>query len=275
MSVLQTKDLVVAYGESMVLHELNITIPVGHVTALVGSNGCGKTTLLRVLARLLKPTRGTALLDDHEIARLPTKEVARLLGILPQSPIAPDGITVRELVAQGRYPYQSWRQQWSREDEQAVNQALQLMHLGDLAHRLLESLSGGQRQRAWIAMVLAQGTETLLLDEPTTYLDLAHQIEILDLVDELNERENRTIVMVLHDINQACRYANHLIVLKDGQVLASGSPGEILSEALIEEAFGIGCSIVPDPITGAPLCLPHMRRAMWQKHPSDADLTPA
>jgi iron complex transport system ATP-binding protein len=260
MAVLKTNDLKVAYAEATILHDLNITIPAGRITALVGSNGCGKTTLLRVLARLLKPTKGAALLDGEEIARLPTRTVARRLGILPQSPIAPDGMTVRELVAQGRYPYQSWRQQWSREDEQMVAKALQTMHLDDLADRLLDSLSGGQRQRAWIAMTLAQNTEILLLDEPTTYLDLAHQIEILDLVDELNEQENRTIVMVLHDINQACRYAHHLIVLKQGQVLAAGSPSEILDAKLMEEAFGVACHIVPDPVTGTPLCLPYMRR---------------
>ena len=260
MSVLETRNLSVSFGDVRVLEDLAIEIPAGQITALVGGNGSGKTTLLRVLARLLKPNGGTVLLDGKEISRQPSKEVARHLGILPQGPIAPEGLTVRELVAQGRYPYQSWYQQWSKEDEQMIEKALELTHTTDLAERPLETLSGGQRQRAWIAMVLAQNTPTLLLDEPTTYLDLAHQIEVLDLLDELHEQEGRTIVMVLHDLNQACRYAQHIIVLHKGQIVAAGDPAQIITEELVLNAFGVKCQIISDPLTGTPLCLPTMRR---------------
>ena len=211
MSSLLTEKLTVAYESATVIHDLDLEIPEGKVTALVGSNGCGKSTLLRTLARLLKPAGGSVYLDNQSIASLSTKDVARKLGILPQGPTAPEGLTVRDLVAQGRYPHQSWFHQWTDQDEQMVAQALTATRLTDLAVRPLESLSGGQRQRAWIAMALAQDTQTLLLDEPTTYLDMAHQVDVLDLLYELNQTEGRTIVMVLHDLNQACRYAHHLV----------------------------------------------------------------
>ncbi|QBD78366.1 ABC transporter ATP-binding protein [Ktedonosporobacter rubrisoli] len=266
MSVLQAKELTVAFNGVKVLSDLNLMIPSGRITALVGGNGSGKTTLLRVLGRLLKPTHGSALLDAKEISHLSSKELARSLGILPQTPVAPEGLTVRELVTQGRYPYQSWYQQWSKEDEHMVEKALTTTHLLDLADRQLDSLSGGQRQRAWIAMVLAQDTPTLLLDEPTTYLDLAHQVEILDLLDELNATQGRTIVMVLHDLNQACRYAHNIIVLQAGQIMSIGKPDEIITEELVRQAFAVECQIIPDPLTGTPLCLPIRRKTQVAAH---------
>jgi iron complex transport system ATP-binding protein len=257
--VLETRGLIVSFGEAKVLKGLDLTIPGGRITALIGGNGSGKTTLLRVLARLLKPTQGVTLLDGKEITHRSSKEIARQLGILPQGPVAPEGMTIRELVSQGRYPYQSWYQQWSHEDEQMVERALAITHLQDIAEQPLETLSGGQRQRAWIAMTLAQNTAMLLLDEPTTYLDLAHQVEVLDLVHQLNVCEGRTIVMVLHDLNQACRYAHHIIVLYKGQIVATGEPSKVITEELIRTAFGVECRIIADPVTGTPLCLPLMQ----------------
>lgn len=215
MDAIETNALTLSYGDTIIINELDVKIPKGEITVFIGSNGCGKSTLLRSIARLLKPRNGSVLLEGNSIAKLPTKEVAKQLAILPQGPIAPEGLTVLQLVKQGRYPHQSWLKQWSKEDEDAVSNALKATGLEDLAERPVDSLSGGQRQRAWIAMTLAQQTDIILLDEPTTYLDMTHQIEILDLLFELNERENRTIVMVLHDLNLACRYAHNLVALKD------------------------------------------------------------
>ena len=255
-AALSAENLTLAYDQRVIIEGLGISVPTGKITALVGPNGCGKSTLLRALGRLLKPKSGVVYLDGEAISRLSTKAVAKKLGILPQGPTAPEGLTVRELVAQGRYPHQGFFQGWSPQDEAALLWALKTTRMTELAERPLESLSGGQKQRAWIAMTLAQATPTLLLDEPTTFLDLAHQVEVLALLDELNAREGRTIVMVLHDINQACRYAHHLIALKDGAIVKQGSPGEIVDEALLEAVFGLPCRVVPDPVSGTPLCLP-------------------
>lgn len=253
---LTTRKLTLAYDGAVIIRELDLAIPQGQITVLVGPNGCGKSTLLRGLARLLKPQGGTVYLQGDAIARLPTKTLAQRLGILPQSPTAPEGLTVRELVAQGRYPHQSWLQQWSDADESAVEAAIATTHLEGFANRPLDTLSGGQRQRAWIAMALAQDTDTLLLDEPTTYLDLAHQIEVLDLLYRLNRDRDRTIVMVLHDLNLACRYSHHLIALRDGVVLAQGQPSEIVTEALVKEVFDLDSRIINDPVSHTPLCIP-------------------
>jgi iron complex transport system ATP-binding protein len=239
---------------------LDLAIPAGKITTLVGPNGCGKSTLLRGLARLLKPRAGTVYLDGADIFKLSTKAVAKRLGILPQGPVAPEGLTVRDLVAQGRYPYQNWLQQWSKEDERLVEQALATTGMTPLADRALDTLSGGQRQRAWIAMALAQDTEILLLDEPTTFLDLAHQVEVLDLLYELNQTEGRTIVMVLHDLNQACRYADYLVAVREGQVWAEGVPAQVMTEAIVREVFGLECRIVTDPVAGSPMCVPLGRK---------------
>lgn len=256
MAGLQAASLTVGYRETNVLTNLSLSIPAGKITALVGSNGCGKSTLLRTLARLLKPRDGAVFLDGSAVSAMPTREIALRLGILPQGPSAPEGLTVHELVAQGRYPHQRWYRQWSSEDERAVQRALMATRTLDLRDRTVDSLSGGQRQRAWIAMALAQETEILLLDEPTTYLDLAHQVEILDLLYELNEQDGRTIVMVLHDLNQACRYAHHLVALKDGTVFAQGVPSAILTPEMVHAVFGMDCRVVSDPFSGTPLCIP-------------------
>jgi ABC-type cobalamin/Fe3+-siderophores transport systems, ATPase components len=257
MSVIQADHLTLSYGKKPVFADLNLRIPKGKITVFIGSNGSGKSTLLRSLARLIKPQHGTIILDGESIAKLPTKEVARRLAILPQGPVAPEGLTVLQLVKQGRYPYQSFLQQWSAEDEKMVKQALEVTRMEEFSNRPVDSLSGGQRQRAWIAMTLAQNTPTILLDEPTTYLDMTHQIEILDLLYDLNEQENRTIVMVLHDINLACRYAHHVIAVKEGEIYASGAPEEIVNEKLIKQVFNMECQVTVDPIFGTPLCIPY------------------
>ncbi|AFY71453.1 Iron-chelate-transporting ATPase [Thalassoporum mexicanum PCC 7367] len=253
---LEARKLSLAYDCTIILERLNLAIHADRITVLVGPNGCGKSTLLRGLARLMKPNHGQVYLDGRAIAKLPTKAVAKRLGILPQSPVAPEGLTVKDLVAQGRYPHQNWFQQWSIEDEQQVERALALTEMREFTHRPIDSLSGGQRQRAWIAMTLAQNTNTLLLDEPTTFLDLAHQIEILDLLQELNYQEGRTIVMVLHDLNQACRYADDLVAIKQGHIYNQGSPEAIMTEALLADVFGINCKIMADPVAGTPMCIP-------------------
>ncbi len=260
MNLLSTRRLTLAYDGASIIMNLDLAIPAGKITTLVGPNGCGKSTLLRGLARLLKPRTGTVYLDGADIFKLSTKAVAKRLGILPQGPVAPEGLTVRDLVAQGRYPYQNWLQQWSKEDERLVEQALATTGMKPLADRALDTLSGGQRQRAWIAMALAQDTEILLLDEPTTFLDLAHQVEVLDLLYELNQTEGRTIVMVLHDLNQACRYADYLVAVREGQVWAEGVPAQVMTEAMVREVFGLECRIVTDPVAGTPMCVPLGRK---------------
>ncbi|MFP5317795.1 MAG: ABC transporter ATP-binding protein [Acidimicrobiia bacterium] len=245
-----------AYDDRVVVHDLSITIRPGRITVIVGPNACGKSTLLRALARLLKPKAGTVHLDGQAIGKLPTREVATRLGILPQSPVAPEGLTVADLVARGRNPHQRWLQQWSADDEEAVAEALAATGTAELATRPVDELSGGQRQRAWIGMALAQGTPILLLDEPTTFLDLAHQVEVLDLLARLNRDEGRTVVLVLHDLNQACRYAHHLVAMVDGGIAAEGPPAEVVTEELVERVFGLAVRILPDPVTGSPLVVP-------------------
>lgn len=253
---LQAEALTLAYDEAnLVIRELDLKVPSGKITALVGPNGCGKSTLLRGLSRLLKPRTGAVHLDGKSIHQIPTKELAKQIGILPQSPSAPEGLTVHELVAQGRYPHQGWFQQWSEEDERVTAEAMHITNMTQYADRPLDMLSGGQRQRAWIAMALAQETEILLLDEPTTFLDLAYQVEVLDLLHELNEN-GRTVVMVLHDLNQACRYANQIVALKDGQVYTQGAPWQVITEKMVKEVFRLEARIIPDLVTGTPMCVP-------------------
>jgi iron complex transport system ATP-binding protein len=251
--------LSLAYDDRPIVDDLSVSIPSGKITVIVGANACGKSTLLRGLARLLKPRAGAVLLDGEDIHRLPTREVATRLGILPQQPVAPDGITVADLVARGRTPHQRWLRQFSPDDEAAVDGALAATRTAELADRTIDELSGGQRQRVWIALALAQGTPLLLLDEPTTFLDLAHQIEVLDLLAELNEREGRTIVLVLHDLNLACRYAHHLVAMKAGSIVAEGLPAEVITPALVRDVFDLGCEVIADPLTGTPLVLPTPR----------------
>jgi iron complex transport system ATP-binding protein len=259
MNALETKSLTLSYGNGPIITDLSLKIPQGAITVFVGSNGCGKSTLLRSIARLLKPQQGAVLLDGKAIAKIPTKEVAKNLAILPQGPIAPEGLTVLQLVKQGRYPHQNWLQQWSEEDEFMVYKALKETKMKEFADRPIDSLSGGQRQRAWIAMTLAQGTNILLLDEPTTYLDMTHQIDILDLLFELNEREERTIVMVLHDLNLASRYAHHVVAVHNQTVYAQGKPEDIITCEMVRTVFKMECEITVDPLFGTPLCIPHGR----------------
>jgi iron complex transport system ATP-binding protein len=255
-STLAAVDVSLAYDDRVVVDRLSLTIPTGRVTAIVGANACGKSTLLRGLARLLSPRRGTVLLDGDDIHRLPTRAVATRLGILPQQPVAPEGISVADLVSRGRHPHQRWFRQWSVVDEEAVARALAATEIGDLADRPVDELSGGQRQRVWIALALAQGTGLMLLDEPTTFLDLAHQIEVLDLLADLNEREGRTIVLVLHDLNLACRYAHHVVAMKGGGIVAEGSPREVVTAETVAQVFGLACRVIDDPMTGTPVVLP-------------------
>lgn len=253
---LTTHHLSLAYEKTQIIRDLTLAIPTGQITVLVGANGCGKSTLLRGLARLLTPTQGAVYLDGKAIAQCSTKAIAQQLGLLPQNPTAPEGLTVRDLVAQGRYPYQNWMQQWSSQDERYVREALAITDLVELSDRPLDTLSGGQRQRAWIAMTLAQDTPILLLDEPTTFLDLAHQVEVLDLLHDLNQHQGRTIVMVLHDLNHACRYADYLIAMKAGQIYAAGEPQQVMTVETVQAVFNLHCEIHPDPIAGTPMCIP-------------------
>ena len=300
---LEARDLTLAYDQLEVARNLSVEIPQGKITCIVGANACGKSTLLRALARLLKPRAGVVLLDgesssgtaegrravellwdppppvagrgprprtslievvaagvsiaDSEgLEALSMRKVASRLGILPQSPIAPEGITVADLVARGRYPHQKWFRQWTSADEAVVTDAMRATATIALAKRSVDELSGGQRQRVWIAMALAQGTDLMLLDEPTTYLDLAHQVEILDLLVDLNQRDRRTIVLVLHDLNQAARYSHHLIAMRAGALVAAGTPIEVITEDLVHDVFGLSCRVVTDEVSGTPLVLP-------------------
>lgn len=261
MATMETHQLTLGYQRQVIIDALDLQLPPGKISVLIGSNGCGKSTLLRSLARLLKPQQGSVILNGTDIQRRATAAVARELSILPQAPSAPEGISVRQLVALGRYPYQSWMQQWSEQDEAMVERAMHQTGVQTLANRPVDDLSGGQRQRVWIAMTLAQDTEIVLLDEPTTYLDLAHQIEVLDLLRALNREQGKTIIMVLHDLNLACRYADHMVAVHQGTAYAQGAPADILTETLVKQVFDLNCRIIPDPFFGTPLCIPFGRDA--------------
>ncbi|QIK67767.1 ABC transporter ATP-binding protein [Nocardioides sp. HDW12B] len=253
---LRAERLTLGYGERTVVDAVDLTVPDGKVTVVVGANACGKSTLLRGLARLLRPHDGTALLDGQAVHRLPTREVARRLAVLPQGPVVPDGVTVADLVARGRHPHRGAFRRWGAEDEAAVAEALTLTGTDGLAERVVDELSGGQRQRVWLAVALAQRTDLLLLDEPTTFLDLTHQVEVLDLLLDLNRDRGTTVVMVLHDLTLAARYSDHLVAVRDGRVHAAGPPAEVVTERLVHEVLGLECRVVPDPVTGTPLVVP-------------------
>ncbi|MDT0444330.1 ABC transporter ATP-binding protein [Streptomyces sp. DSM 41886] len=255
---LAARDVTLSYGGDPVVRDLSLDIPPGELTMIIGPNGCGKSTLVKAFARVLKPAGGQILLDGTDIHALRGRQVARQLALLPQSPIAPEGITVRGLVRRGRYPHHTLLRQWSPDDDTAIALALERTGLAGLADAQAAQLSGGQRQRAWIAMVLAQQTGLLLLDEPTTFLDIAHQYELLELCGELH-REGRTVVAVLHDLNQAARFATHLVVMNAGRVVAQGPPSEVMTPQLVREVFGLACDIVPDPRTLTPMVVPHAR----------------
>ncbi|MDQ3151148.1 MAG: ABC transporter ATP-binding protein [Actinomycetota bacterium] len=253
-----------AYGDHVVVDGLDLDVLDGTITAVIGPNGCGKSTLLRALARLMPTSAGQVLLDGKRIDRIPTREVAKVLGVLPQAPIAPEGLTVADLVSRGRHPHQAWYRQWSSSDQDAVAEALTWTDMLDLAERPVDQLSGGQRQRAWISMALAQGTDLLLLDEPTTFLDLAHQIDVLDLVERLHAETGRTVVMVLHDLNLAARYAGRLVAMRDGAIAAQGTPAKVLTVELLSDVFGLEAKVISDPVSGTPLVIPIGHR---HRHP--------
>ncbi|MFF2083952.1 ABC transporter ATP-binding protein [Nocardia sp. NPDC058176] len=244
------------YGERVIVDDLSLDITTGVVTTVIGPNGCGKSTLLKALGRLLRPRAGQVVLDGKAISSMKTKDVARVVGMLPQTPVAPEGLTVADLVARGRHPHQTWLRQWSADDETEVAAALTQTGIADLADRTLDELSGGQRQRAWISMALAQGTDILLLDEPTTYLDLAHSLEVLDLVDRLHADYGRTVVMVLHDLNLAIRYSDELIVMSEGRIVAQGKPAQVVTAQLLREVFGLDATVLTDPVSGRPMIVP-------------------
>ena len=248
--------ITLGYAERTVVEDLSLEVPAGRITVIVGANACGKSTVLKAMARLLRPRAGTVLLDACDIHRMPTKEVARSLGLLPQSPIAPEGITVADLVSRGRHPHHGLMARWSAEDDRIVARALDATGTAELADRAVDELSGGQRQRVWIAMALAQETDLLLLDEPTTFLDINHQVEVLDLLTDLNHERGTTVVMVLHDLNLAARYADHLVAVHAGTVLAAGPPETVLTAETVERVFGLRNQVIADPTTGKPLVLP-------------------
>jgi iron complex transport system ATP-binding protein len=268
---LSAEALTLAYDERTVVDKLSLELPAGKVTVIVGANACGKSTLLRGLARLLKPVTGSVILNGTDIHAQSTKAVARVLGLLPQTPVAPDGISVADLVGRGRYPHQGWFRQWTPEDDDAVTAALEATDTLALADRNVDELSGGQRQRAWIAMALAQQTGILLLDEPTTFLDVTHQVEVLDLITDLNRRSGTTVVMVLHDLNLAARYADHLVAMRDGRIVAQGPPSDVVTEQTVSGVFNLECRVIEDPVSHTPMVVPigrHHGAAPAVHHPS-------
>ncbi|MBW7476274.1 ABC transporter ATP-binding protein [Paenibacillus oenotherae] len=263
---LSTSQLNIGYDERLIVEDLNVAIPQGKITALVGANGSGKSTILKTMARIMSPAKGTVMLDGKSIHKQSTREVAKQLAILPQNPTAPDGLTVSELVSYGRFPYQKGFGSLTREDRDVIQWAIQATRMTEFADRPIEQLSGGQRQRAWIAMALAQQTDILFLDEPTTFLDMAHQLEVLELLQELNANSGRTIIMVVHDLNHASRYAQHVIAIKKGKVAGEGSPQAVITKDIMREVFGIEADIIPDPRTGVPLCLPYSLAGNTSSH---------
>jgi len=254
--LLTAEALVSGYGGRKIVDGIDLELPAGRITVIVGANACGKSTLLKTLSRLITPTSGAVVLDGKQISEVPTKQLARTLGLLPQQPIAPEGIAVADLVGRGRHPHQKMFRSWTTEDDRAVVEALEATGIADLADRSVDELSGGQRQKVWIAMALAQQTDILLLDEPTTFLDIAHQVEVLDLLTDLNRRQGTTIVIVLHDLHLAIRYADTLVAVKDGKVHAMGAPSEVVTSTLIEEVFGLRNTIITDPASGKPMVTP-------------------
>jgi iron complex transport system ATP-binding protein len=256
---LRAEELTLGYTDADVISDLDVVVPDGRITMIVGANACGKSTLLRGLARLLRPRGGAVILDGKSVQDLKSTEVAKVLGLLPQEPVAPDGITVGDLVGRGRYPHQGWFRRWSQADDDAVAGALEATGTAELVDRSIAELSGGQRQSVWIAMALAQDTDLLLLDEPTTHLDINHQVELLDLLTDLNRTSGKTIVVVLHDLNLACRYADHIIAMKSGAILIEGHPREVITAAVVAEVYGLSCEVMPDPVSNTPMVVPRGR----------------
>lgn len=254
--IFQSEKISAGYDNNIILHDVSISIPSNKISIIIGANGCGKSTLLKTMARLIKPASGQVTLDGKPINKIPSKKLARVLGLLPQSPIVPEGITVADLVGRGRYPHQTFLSGWTKQDYEAVSEAMEFMNITELADRNIDELSGGQRQRVWIAMALAQQTDILFLDEPTTFLDITYQIEILDLLTDLNQKHGKTIVMVLHDINLSARYADYIFALHKGKLVAEGEPSKIITSKLIEDIFGLHCTVIEDPVSGSPSVVP-------------------
>jgi iron complex transport system ATP-binding protein len=255
----QAEQIVAGYDHKTILHGISLVIPSNKISVMIGANACGKSTLLKTLARLIKPTSGTVTLDGRPISKIPPKQLARVVGLLPQSPIVPEGISVADLVGRGRFPHQSLFSGWTKKDVEAVAEAMAIMNITELANRNIDELSGGQRQRVWIAMALAQQTDILFLDEPTTFLDITYQVEILDLLTDLNRKKGTTIVMVLHDINLSARYADYIFALSQGKLLAEGKPAEVITSSLVKDIFGLDCTVIPDPVSGSPMVIPKGR----------------
>ncbi|MGI5439995.1 ABC transporter ATP-binding protein [Streptomyces shenzhenensis] len=269
---LATEDLTLGYGDRTVIEGLDLTLAAGRITVIVGANACGKSTLLRSMSRLLAPRSGRVVLDGKEVHRTPAKELARTLGLLPQSPVTPEGITVLDLVGRGRHPHQRAFSRWTTQDDTAVAAALEATQTSELMDRAVDELSGGQRQRVWIAMALAQQTDLLLLDEPTTFLDISHQVEVLDLLTDLNRTRGTTIIMVLHDLNLAARYADQLIALASGRLHAAGTPEEVMTEETVRALYGMESRVIEDPLSGKPLVLPIGRH---HSHPTTTETAAA
>ncbi|MBD3107261.1 ABC transporter ATP-binding protein [Bacillus sp. AGMB 02131] len=254
--IFQAECLTSGYDNKTILHDISVTIPSNKISIIIGANGCGKSTLLKTMARLIKPISGQVTLDGKPIHKIPSKQLARVLGLLPQSPIVPEGITVADLVGRGRFPHHSFLKGWTKKDYEAVAEAMEMMNITEFADRHIDELSGGQRQRVWIAMALAQETDILFLDEPTTYLDITYQVEILDLLTDLNKKYGTTIVMVLHDINLSARYADHVFALHKGKLVAEGAPAKVITSSLIKEIFGLECMVIQDPVSSSPSVIP-------------------
>lgn len=254
--IFEAEHIVAGYENKTIIHGVSLAIPSHKISVIIGANACGKSTLLKTLARLIKPTSGSITLDGTPISKIPPKQLARVLGLLPQSPIVPEGISVADLVGRGRFPHQSLFSGWSKKDYEAVAEAMETMDITELANRNIDELSGGQRQRVWIAMALAQQTDILFLDEPTTFLDITYQVEILDLLTDLNRKHGTTIVMVLHDINLSARYADHIFALRKGELVAEGAPSDVITSNLIKDIFGLDCTVIEDPVSGSPSVVP-------------------
>ncbi|MGF7033588.1 iron complex transport system ATP-binding protein [Paenibacillus mucilaginosus] len=261
----QAEQTVSGYENKTVVQGVSLVIPSHKISVMIGANACGKSTLLKTLARLIKPTSGKITLDGKPIETIPPKQLARMVGLLPQSPIVPEGITVADLVGRGRFPHQSWFGGWTKKDYEAVAEAMEIMKITELANRNIDELSGGQRQRVWIAMALAQQTDILFLDEPTTFLDITYQVEILDLLTDLNRKHGTTIVMVLHDINLSARYADHIFALREGKLVAEGDPSKVITSTLVKDIFDLDCTVIKDPISGSPLVVPIGRYHVHQE----------
>jgi len=257
--LLEAKHIIAGYDNKMILNDISLLIPSNKISVIIGANACGKSTLLKTLARLIKPTSGEIVLNGKKITNYPPKQLAQMMGLLPQSPVVPEGIAVADLVGRGRFPYQTFFKGYGNKDYEAIEEALEIMGITDLADRNVDELSGGQRQRVWIAMALAQQTDILLLDEPTTFLDITYQIEILDLLTDLNHKRGTTIVMVLHDINLSARYADYIFALVNGNLYAEGTPSAIIDVTLIDQVFGLKCDVIKDPVSNSPFIIPKGR----------------